>query len=337
MPKLTGGSSLSGEDRFNLMLSLVGFLQKRGTVSLEEAAQHFEIDKKYLRKLVSSINDARAEVRGFEHWFFLIDIDELEENENLALTENLVIETSPKLSNRQASAIAAGLNYLAAMPHFKDDADLKVLQNLLADGTHRGLNPLLEVRPGSAQAGAEQVREAIVSGVAISCEYINQKGERSVRKLEPLRLDPRPEGWYVRAFCPLNDGVRNFKLDRMRAIVLLDESISEAAKSIHSIEDSVYLSASTDTTVLVEVDPEAYRLVSEFVAVTEPSSPGDGKIRAEIKVGHLPNIGKLVARFGGAARVISPPEARKQVLNFALKALGRVPEPSASQMKLEDD
>lgn len=319
------------------MLSLVGFLQKRGTVSLDEAASHFEIDKKYLRKLVSSINDARAEVRGFEQWFFLIDIDELEENENLCLTENLVIETSPKLSNRQASAIAAGLNYLAAMPSFKDDADLKALQNLLADGSRRGLNPVIEVRPGSAQAGAEQVREAIVSGVAIECEYINQKGERSVRKLEPLRLDPRPEGWYVRAYCPLNDGVRNFKLDRMRAIVQLNEPISEAAKSVNSIEDSIYLSAATDTSVLVEVDPEAYRLVSEFVSVSEPSNPGAGKIRAEIKVGHLPNIGKLVARFGGAARVISPPEARKEVLNYALRALGRQPEKTSNRIKLEDD
>jgi proteasome accessory factor C len=337
MPKLTGTGSLSGEDRFNLMLALVGFLQQRGTVSLEEAAAHFEIEKKYLRKMVSSINDARAEVRGFEQWFFLIDIDELEDNDNLALTQNLVIESSPKLSNRQASAIAAGLNYLAAIPHFKDDADLKVLQNLLASGTHRGLNPILEARPGSAQAGAEKVREAIVSGVVISCEYINQKGERAVRKLEPLRLDPRPEGWYLRAFCPLNDSVRNFKLDRMRSIELLDEKISQAAKSIHSIEDSVYLSASTDTAVLVEVDPEAYRLVSEFIPVSEPSGPGDGKIRAEIKVGHLPNIGKLVARFGGAARVISPPEAKQQVLNFALKALGANPENSSNQPKPDDD
>jgi predicted DNA-binding transcriptional regulator YafY len=123
----------------------------------------------------------------------------------------------------------------------------------------------------------------------------------------------------------------------MRAIVLLDQPLSEAAKNIHSIEDSVYLSASTDTSVVVEVDPEAYRLVSEFVTVAEPSSPANGKIRAEIKVGHLPNIGKLVARFGGAARVVSPPEARKQVLNFALKALGRDPETSTNQMKLEDD
>lgn len=337
MPKLTAAGSLSGEERFNLMLSLVGFLQQRGTVSLNEAAQHFEIEKKYLRRLVSSINDARAEVSGFEHWFFLIDIDELEENENLCLIENLVIESSPKLSNRQASAIAAGLNYLAVLPNFKDDSDLKNLQNLLASGSHRGINPVLEVRPGSAQAGAEKVRDAIVAGLKISCEYINQKGERAVRTLEPLRLDPRPEGWYLRAFCPLNKEVRNFKLDRMRAIELLDEPITDAAKNIHSIEDAVYLSEVTDTAVIVEVDPEAYGLVAEFVAVVEPTANDNGKIRAEIKVGHLPNIGKLVARFGGAARVISPPEAREQVLNFALKALGRNSSRSQGQKNPGDE
>ena len=319
MPKLT---SFNGEDRYNFMLALVAFLQNRGSVPVDEAAAHFEVDAKYIRKVVTSINEVRATVKDFEEWFFFIDVEALEEDGVLSLIKNDVIDDVPKLSTRQASAIAAGLNYLATIPGFKDDPELKQLQEFLADGGSRGINPLIESRPGSAEAGAEVIRKAMISGSRISCEYINQKGERSVRTIEPLRLDPRADGWYFRGYCPLHKEVRNFKLDRMRAIQVLDQPLSEAAKKVESIEDALYVAEATDTSVTVEVQPEGYRLITESKAVSEPVTVDASTVRAEIMVGHLPNLGKLVARYGGAAKVIAPPEARLVVKNYALAALG---------------
>ncbi|MEY3845988.1 MAG: hypothetical protein RJA66_255, partial [Actinomycetota bacterium] len=49
---------------------------------------------------------------------------------------------------------------------------------------------------------------------------------------------------------------------------------------------------------------------------------GSGTIRTQIMVGHLPNLGRLIAKYGGAAKVIAPPEAREIVRNYALSALG---------------
>lgn len=320
MPKL---NSFNGEDRYNFMLALVAYLQNRGTVTLDEAAKHFDLDPKYIRKAVTSINDARATLKGFEEWFFFVDVEALEEEGVLSLVDNTVIEDVPRLSNRQASAIAAGLNYLATIPGFKDDPELTSLQGLLASGTSRGINPLIESRPGSAEAGAEIIRKAMLARKKISCEYINQKGERSIRSIEPLRLDPRADGWYLRGYCPVHLEVRNFKLDRMRSIEVTAQDMSEEARKIDSFEDSIYVAEATDTTVTVEVEPEGYRLISESKSVSEPISAESGAVRAEIKVGHLPNIGKLVARFGGSARVIAPEEARKIVKNYALAALGQ--------------
>jgi proteasome accessory factor C len=320
MPKL---SAFNSEERYNFLLALVAFLQKRGSVPVEEAALHFGLETKYIRKAVTSINDARATVKGFEEWFFFIDVEALEDEGILTLLDNSVIENVPRLSNRQASAIAAGLNYLATIPGFKDDDELLELQQLLASGSSRGLNPLVESRPGSAEAGAEVIRKALLSGKIISCEYINQKGELSVRKIEPLRLDPRADGWYLRGYCPLHKEVRNFRLDRMRGIEITNLEISEEAKKIENFEESIYASQSTDTTVTVEVEPEGYRLIAESKSVSEPVSAESGVVRADIKVGHLPNIGKLVGRFGGAARVIAPEEARVIVKNYALAALGQ--------------
>lgn len=319
MPKL---NTFNGEDRYNFMLALVAYLQNRGTVTIEEAAEHFGLEPKYIRKVVTSINEARATVSGFEEWFFFIDVDALEDDGVLTLLNNSVIDDVPRLSNRQASAIAAGLNYLATIPGFKENQELIELQQLLAAGTSRGINPPMESRPGSAEAGADQVRKAILSGKQIQCEYINQKGELSTRKIDPLRLDTRADGWYIRGYCPIHQEVRNFKLDRMRGITVTDLEISSDARKIESIEDAIYVSDVSDTSVTVEVEPEGYRLITESKSVSEPVSVESGVVRAEIKVGHLPNIGKLVAKFGGAARVIAPESARQIVKNYALAALG---------------
>jgi proteasome accessory factor C len=192
----------------------------------------------------------------------------------------------------------------------------------IAAGSSRGLAEVISIAPGSVEAGAEQLREAILLGRSISCEYINRKGEKTVRDIDPLRIDLTGGVWYLRGYCPINQGVRNFLIEHMRGITVLDREISESAKQVSEIEDATYVAEVSDTTVTVEVTPEAYRLITDFQTVSEPKDVGSGTIRSEIKVGHLPNIGRLIAKYGGAAKVIAPAEAREYVRNYALAALG---------------
>lgn len=318
MPKLKG---FNGEDRYNFLLALVGYLGHRGEVSLDEVSSHFELEADYIVKALKSLNEATAQVGGFEEWPFYVDIDLLEEG-IVALTTAEVIDDVPRLSTRQAAAISAGLGYLASIPEFAGNNDIQDLMRKISAGSSRGTAEVISVAPGSIEAGADTLRQAILSNRAISCEYINRKQEKTVREIEPLRIDLENGVWYLRGYCPINQGVRNFLIEHMRAIQILDREISDVASKVGEIEDATYVAAVTDTTVTVEVTPEAYRLITEFQAVNEPKDVGSGTIRAEIKVGHLPNLGRLIAKYGGAARVISPAEARDVVRNYALSVLG---------------
>jgi proteasome accessory factor C len=318
MPKLKG---FNGEDRYNFLLALVGYLGHRGEVSLDEVSSHFDLEADYIVKALKSLNEATAQVGGFEEWPFYVDIDLLEEG-TVALTTAEVIDDVPRLSTRQAAAISAGLGYLASIPEFAGNNDIQDLMRKISTGSSRGAAEVISVAPGSIEAGADTLRQAILSNRAISCEYINRKQEKTVREIEPLRIDLENGVWYLRGYCPINQGVRNFLIEHMRAIQILDREISDVASKVGEIEDATYVAAVTDTTVTVEVTPEAYRLITEFQAVNEPKDVGSGTIRAEIKVGHLPNLGRLIAKYGGAARVISPAEARDVVRNYALSVLG---------------
>lgn len=192
----------------------------------------------------------------------------------------------------------------------------------ISSGSSLGNAEVISVAPGSVEAGAETLRQAILSNRAISCEYINRKQEKTRREIEPLRIDLTGGVWYLRGYCPINRGVRNFLIEHMRSIVILDREISDVATKVGEIEDATYVAEITDTAVTVEVAPEAYRLITEFQTVSEPKDVGSGTIRTEIKVGHLPNLGRLIAKYGGAAKVIAPAEARDIVRNYALSVLG---------------
>jgi proteasome accessory factor C len=318
MPKL---NSFNGEDRYNFLLALVGYLGHRGEVALEEVANHFELDSDYIVKALKSLNDATAQVGGFEEWPFYIDIDLLDEGV-VSMTTADVIDDVPRLSTRQVAAMSAGLSYLASIPEFASTADIQALIQKVSAGSSVGRTEVFSIAPGSIEAGAETLRQAILTNRAISCEYINRKQEKSTREIEPLRIDLTGGVWYLRGYCPINQGVRNFLIEHMRSIQILEREISDVAAKVGEIEDATYVAEATDTAVTVEVTPEAYRLISEFQTVSEPKDIGSGTIRTQIMVGHLPNLGRLIAKYGGAAKVIAPPEAREIVRNYALSALG---------------
>ena len=321
MPKLKG---FNGEDRYNFLLALVGYLGHRGEVSVEEVSAHFDLDASYLVKALKSLNDATAQVSGFEEWPFYIDIDLLDEGV-VSMTTAEVIDDVPRLSTRQVAALSAGLSYLSSIPEFAANADIKNLIEKVSSGSGLGRSELISIAPGSIEAGAETLRQAILSNRAVSCEYINRKQEKSVREIEPLRIDLTGGVWYLRGYCPINKAVRNFLIEHMRSIQILDREISDVAAKVGEIEDATYVAEATDTEVTVEVTPEAYRLISEFQTLSEPKDVGSGTIRTQIKVGHLPNLGRLIAKYGSAARVIEPAEAREVVRNYALSALGAHP------------
>lgn len=318
MPKIKGFNS---EDRYNFLLALVGYLGHRDQVSLVEVAEHFELETEYVVKALKSLNEATAQVGGFEEWPFYVDLDLLDDGQ-VSLTTAEVIDDVPRLSTRQAAAISAGLGYLVSIPEFAGNSDIRDLMQKISSGSSLGNAEVISVAPGSVEAGAETLRQAILSNRAISCEYINRKQEKTRREIEPLRIDLTGGVWYLRGYCPINRGVRNFLIEHMRSIVILDRVISDVATKVGEIEDATYVAEITDTAVTVEVAPEAYRLITEFQTVSEPKDVGSGTIRTEIKVGHLPNLGRLIAKYGGAAKVIAPAEARDIVRNYALSVLG---------------
>lgn len=312
----------TGQERFNFIASLIAYVIHNDYSTVTEVANHFEVSEDYVRDAISTMVNTASLRPDMEQTYYMYDEDELDDGV-IHLIQVDGFDEVPKLSGRQASALAAGLTYLSTLPDFTNQDEIAELLDLLGQGSAVDAVQIFDYKPGTIDADAAVIRRAILSGHRITCEYVNQRGEKSKREIDPIRLDPRGELWFLKGYCLKNKALRNFRLDHMRAAEVLEIPICDEAKTIGEIVDEEYTSSETDIEVTVEVEPEAYSLISDFAAEIQDTDGKTGKVRAIMKVGYLPTLGRVINHYGGAARVIAPESAKRVVRNYALTALGR--------------
>lgn len=319
--KINGkAKKITGTDRYNLMLSLVGFLIHNRDVELAELAEHFHVSLEDTRAALTTIS--MSGIKGYLGGeLFDFGPTDFDDDAPVNLRFRPAIDAVPRISQRQAAALSAGLKYLLALDDFAEKQQVEQLLQILASGVSSGGMPEIEIKPGTPAAEVVKVRKAISAQVCLEFEYHNSKGEVRLREIEPLHLSISDDGWILRGYSQEDSMVKAFRVDRMRGAKLLDRPVSTLAKEAE-ISEEIYVPNATDTEVTVEVHPEAHRLLSQFNAESITKDPETGITRGIIKIGHLPDLGRIITQYGGLARVVSPQSAREVVRDFALRALG---------------
>jgi proteasome accessory factor C len=314
MPK---SSSLSGADRYNFMLALTGYLINNRQQKLTDLANHFQVTEKEIRSAVVTISLSGVGMYRPDELFFL-DYDLLEEG-IVDLSFAPTLEAVPRLSTRQAAAIASGLSYLMDLVDTKDQEQIKQLLEILGRGALSTKEVPFMVQPTRGDSDLALVRQAVAESRALKCSYINSAGEITNREIEPLLLESREANWFLKGFCRSNQESRVFRLNRMRDIQLL--GTFEERELPDSETDQIYSVRKSDIEVLFEVDPEAFALIADYKPEFEIS--GNKNVQVKIPIGQLETLGRIVARYSGKVRVLAPAAARVAVREFAQRALGQ--------------
>ena len=310
MPK----QELDAEELFNLALSIVGLVLKKGPHHTSELAEHFGFSDQAIKKAVLTIANSE-DVGNFKTHFYLDD-ELLEEGEvDFSVAESMLTEP-PVLSKRQVTALAAGLDYIASLAQFADNPALRELRELLGGSP---ASVARKVTGGREAALMAQLQRAVMNQVAIECEYVNQLGERSKRTIDPLRLDFVLDKHYLRGFCHKNQAVRSFRIDRMMNLSATSDPISDESKSLE-IPLEVFGTDSTELSVKIAAEPEAAQIFWNFPSYSQVSTK-DGMLVGDISVGSLQALGRHITRYGGLVRVLEPPDAVRAVREFAQAAL----------------
>ena len=328
MPKFV--NSLAADDRYNLMLGLIGYLLKNPNCEVSELERVFKSSNKQIKDTLHLINNGGYfPPDGMDTYPFWVDPDQLDNEDFVEFSTTVETPGAPRISQAQAAALAVGLIHLKSLPIYANDPDIIKLQEIFSRLETQSGTPIIDIKPGSIDASKALVIEAINAKRRIRMEYMNRAGEHSAREIDPVKLIESDGHLSVRSWCVKSGDQRSFRIDRMSKLELLPGPISPEAdemfENLDELSDLAYNPGEFDHDVVVEVTPEAYSLVSQFTVLHEPKRVSDSLLRVTIKVGRLEHLGKLIARYGGAAKVIEPAIARDIVRDYALVALGRTP------------
>jgi proteasome accessory factor C len=308
-------------DKLAFLLVLVPFLMERGRVSVTDVATHFRVAPEQVRDAVRLIamSGIPGDTGTYQHGdLFDLAWDDFDDNDEILLTNLVAIDDSPRFSSREAAALIAGLQYLSGLPENADRTAISTLMAKLSRGASAEPSPVA-VEGSESNSVLKVIHESVEKGTQLGFDYLDWKGERQHRRVDPLRVESLDNDWYLRAWDHLRESVRTFRIDRIIDPVSSADPVAYRSRDI-ALGDSLFEGSRDDVTVTLDVARAALPLLADFSPSEPTSSPDPDRVLTTISVPHFHRLKRLVAGMSGVVRVVEPQEARDAVREWAAAA-----------------
>lgn len=321
--------ALHARDRLAVLLSLVPYLLDRGRVSVAEAATHFDLAPDEIRRAVRmiAVSGIPGETSQYQaNDLFDISWDDFEENDHIVLTHQVAIDDSPRFSGREAAALIAGMQYLAALPENEGSDRIALLMGKLSRGASTQPSAVAVGRRVGTDGVLATVRSAIAADVQVTFDYRNSRGGAESRSVDPFLLESVDDDWYLRGWCHLRQGVRTFRVDRMSNVVRTDSPVLHRRSEV-KLSERLFEASAQDLLVSLSIARSGLPLLGDYLTDAEVVGEDDSeRVVATVRVAHEHGLTRLAAAHPGLVTVLGPPSARAAVAVWARAALERYPQ-----------
>jgi proteasome accessory factor C len=313
------------QDRLAFLLALVPFLIDRERTTVAEAATHFGVPEQLVRDAVSllTVSGVPGETRSYQpEDLFDIAWDAFEEDDEIVLTNLVAIDDTPRFSAREAAALIAGLQYLSSLPEHADRAALTTLTAKLSVSAS-GAPARVAVDRDETDETLAVIRAALDAGTQLELDYVTARGDRDVRRVDPLRVESVDADWYLRAWDHSREAVRTFRIDRVDGVRTTDTPMAHRPGEV-ALPDTLFTGSDDDLTAEVVLAPGGLTLIADFLAPdAQATTADDGRSTVTLRFSHAPAATRLAAAHAGTVEVTGPPSARAAVRAWAQAALDR--------------
>jgi predicted DNA-binding transcriptional regulator YafY len=309
------GEAAIRPERFARLVTLAGLLIESAKgeerLRLSELRQRLELTDEELREDIDLLNVVNfgggtyvlyAEILGDE-----IEVDSQPYGDNFARPARLL--------PLEAKALVAAIDLFG--DHLPQgglqSARTKIVAALGHDPSEEGLE-IASSSGGDAEV-ARVVNEAIGSSRVLELQYYKENEDQfTKRAVEPYRLENGKEGWYVECYDLTKDGVRHFKLDRIKEATLAAESFEPRpeVEELAGVEGwMTHGEVPTAHVARVWVSPERARWLREERTVVEELA--DGAVVVELPYAGTSWLVREILRGAGDLVVLEPEDAREAI------------------------
>lgn len=317
-------------NRTDRLVAMVMYLQGRRIVRAEELASHFEVSVRTVYRDIAALGEAGVPiageagvgyslVRGYHLPPVMLTADE---------AASLFVGAELVRSFADASLhapMAAALDKLrAVLPRDRQEHVERLARHTVVMG-----------RPGhnSPDPAAQPWLLAVQRGVALRrvlrLDYRGRnRGDATVREVEPLGIAFYGGAWYLVAWCRLRQDFRHFRIDRMRQLEMLAEAFP--ARPDFSLAQHLEKQMEREDTLPARVWFSARaqaRARSESHATLVEERQRDDGAEFSLYTFSLEWLARWLLSFGAQAEAVSPPRLRELVQEELEKTSARYLDP----------
>jgi len=285
--------------RLQRLLAIVGWLARVGEAPLSEVAARFSIPEAEVVKELEL-----AACCGLPPYSpdVLLEIVVTDDSVRAFLPSELA--RPRRLTAAEGFALAASARTILAVPGADEDGALaRALMKLEAAlGDHAEL--VVDIDQPSRLS---EVRRATESGERLRIEYHSASSDETTqRDVDPVTVSSLDGHWYLDAFCHRAQGLRRFRVDRIRSLEVIGTSARPPTDET-KLAAGAFVPGPGASTVQVALDAEG-AWVADSVPVLSVVGGADGTMTVTMAVGGRAWLERLLLQLGPHARVLGPPE-----------------------------
>ncbi|HVM53754.1 MAG TPA: WYL domain-containing protein [Acidimicrobiales bacterium] len=207
-----------------------------------------------------------------------------------------------RLTPEEALTLVASGRTLLAVPGTDPAGPLARGLSKLAAALGVDADEAIDVHLGNVPAGMlDTLRTAIAAHRRVELDYYTYgRDARTRRVIEPWDVYAAEGEWYVQAWCHAAQAERLFRLDRIRAVSVLDATFDPPAalppRRVFSAEDA-------GDRIVLDLEPWA-RWVAGQYPMESVEELGEGRMRVSMKIAERAWLERLLLRLGPGATVI---------------------------------
>ena len=293
--------------QINRLFEIIYILLNRKIITAKELAEHFGVSARTIYRDVDVLSLAGIPVYTEKGKFG-----------GIRLLPDFVLDKSI-LNEQEQNEILSALQSLSGVKAAETAPVLKKLSSIFNKNAVRWLEVDFSDWNASGDKTFHDVKQAIIERRIVDFDYFGSSGEMTHRLMEPIQLWFKSKSWYVKGFCLSRQGIRLFKLTRVRNLTVTDEQFTERDNMADSPNLSPAGPQESDITLKLKIAPEmTYRVYDEFFEESVEKQP-DGSFVISVTWPENDWVYSSILSFGEYIEVLEPARIRNIIKGITKK------------------
>lgn len=296
--------------QINRLFEIVYILLNKKTITAKELAEHFEVSVRTIYRDIDTLSSAGIPIYATQG-----------KGGGINLLNKYILNKS-LLSENEQNEILFALQSLNVTQNLETDKVLSKLSSLFNKNNINWIE--VDFSPWGSNKNQKcqfnSLKNAIISHQVIEFKYFSSSGEKSSRKVEPIKLIFKVNAWYLQGFCLSKKAYRTFKISRMSDVKITGEIfIEKSTKELN--EDIQKYKFNNWIDIQLKISPDgAYRVFDEFEE-KEIVKNQDGSFTVNTTLPEVEWMFNYILSFGTTVEVLSPRSIRGMIQDKLEKLL----------------